>query len=63
MTDFLWRMFYAAICFVLFWLAFPLFLEVIGVTTGGSLLQLMKVLTAAIAVIYVFFGPAPPKPF
>ncbi len=63
MVDFFWRILYAAICFVLLWWIFPLFLNVLGVNPGGSLLELMKVVTAAIAILYVLFGSPPPKPF
>ena len=63
MRSLLWRILYAAICFVLFWWIFPLFLVVLSVNPGGSLLELMKVVTAAIAILYVLFGPDPPTPF
>jgi len=60
---FIWRVLYAAICFVLFWWVFPLFLSVLGANIQGNLLELMKVCTAAIAILYVIFGPEPPMPF
>jgi hypothetical protein len=63
MKAFLWRILYAAICFVLFWWVFPLFLAVLKVNVEGSLIELMRVVTAAIAILYVLFGPAPPMPF
>ena len=63
MRAFLWRILYAAVCFVLFWWVFPLFLSVVGVHPAGNLLELMRVVTAAIAILYVLFGPAPPMPF
>jgi hypothetical protein len=63
MSAFLWRILYAAICFVLFWWVFPLFLTVLGVPVSAALLELMKVVTAAIAILYVLFGPPPPRPF
>lgn len=63
MKAFLWRILYAAICFILFWLVFPLFLTVIGIPLDNALIQLMRICTAAIAIVYVLFGPAPPSPF
>jgi hypothetical protein len=63
MKAFIWRIIIAAICYVLFWLVFPLFLQVIGVPIGGALIELMRICTAAIALLYVLFGPAPPVPF
>lgn len=63
MKAFLWRILYAAICFVLFWWVFPLFLQVLNVPVNSALLELMKVVTAAIAILYVLFGPPPPAPF
>lgn len=63
MKAFFWRIIYAAVCFVLFWWIFPLFLSVIGVSIPGNLLELVKVCTAAIAIIYVLFGDSPPMPF
>lgn len=59
----LWRILYAAICFVLFWWIFPMFLEVLGVNPVNALLMLIKACTAAIAILYVLFGPPPPSPF
>jgi hypothetical protein len=63
MRAFLWRILYAAICFVLFWWVFPLFIEVIHAPIQGALIELMRIVTAAIAILYVFFGSAPPMPF
>ena len=63
MSAFLWRILYAVICFVLFWMVFPLFLQVIHISMDGALIELMRIVTAAIAVLYVFFGPTPPVPF
>jgi hypothetical protein len=60
---FIWRIIIAAVCFVLFWFIVPLFLDVIGIPVGGSLMQLMKACSAAIAVLYVIFGPVPPYPW
>jgi len=63
MRAYLWRLIYAAVCFVLFWWILPLFLDVIGIPVGGALIQLVRACTAAIAVLYVLFGPEPPFPW
>ena len=63
MSAFLWRILYAVICFILFWLVFPLFLQVLHVSMDAALIELMRVVTAAIAILYVFFGGAPPMPW
>ena len=63
MSAFLWRILYAVICFVLFWMVFPLFLQVIHISMDGALIELMRIVSAAIAVLYVLFGPTPPVPF
>ena len=63
MKNLLWRMLYAVVAFVMFWLVFPLFLSVIGFAFPGDLLALMKIITACIAVLYVLFGPTPPTPW
>ena len=63
MKAFLWRILYAAISVVIFWLIFPLFLAVVGFDVSGNLLQLMRLVIACIAVLYVLFGPEPPYPF
>jgi hypothetical protein len=63
MKAFIWRIIIAAICYVLFWLVFPLFLEVIGINIGGAMMQLMRICSAAIAILYVVFGPVPPYPW
>jgi hypothetical protein len=58
-------MLYAAISFVLFWWVFPLFLSVLSVNLNSNLLELMRVCTAAIAILYVLFYPEAntPTPF
>lgn len=63
MKAMIWRVIYAVICFVLFWWIAPLFLSVLGVSVGGNVLELLKICSAAIAILYVIFGPAPPAPF
>jgi hypothetical protein len=63
MKAFLWRALIAAICFALFWWIFPLFLNVISAPISGSLLTLIKAISAALAVIYVIFGPEAPYPW
>ena len=63
MKALLWRVIYAVVCVVIFLLVVPLFLRVIGFPMGGDLWELIRVCVACIAVLYVFFGPAPPPPF
>jgi len=63
MKNFIWRVIYAVAGFVIFWLIFPLFLNVLDLKLDGSLLALMKVCTACIAVLYVLYPSTPPTPF
>ena len=63
MKSFLLRMLYALVCLVIFWLVFPLFLNVIGLSLAGSTMQLIRILIACLALVYVFFGPAPKAPW
>jgi hypothetical protein len=63
MKAFLWRIVYAAFAVVVFWLIFPLFMEVVGFPPGGPLIALMRICIACIAVAYVLFAPPPPMPF
>ena len=56
-------MLYAAICAFMFLWVFPLFLSVIGFPMTGNLMELIRVCVACIALLYVFFGPAPPSPW
>ncbi len=63
MKSFLLRMLYALVCLVIFWLVFPLFLEAIGLSLAGATLQLVRILIACLALVYVFFGPAPKAPW
>lgn len=63
MRAFLWRIVYAAIVVVMFWLIFPLFMDVVGFHPVGSLIALMRICIACIAVAYVLFGKDPPMPF
>lgn len=63
MKHLLFRILYAVICVVIFWLVFPLFLSVLGFPLRGDVIQLMHVVIACIAVLYVLFGGVPPEPF
>ena len=63
MKAVIWRVLYSVICFVLFWWIFPLFLNVISVPVGGSLLTLIRACSAALAILYVVFGKEPPYPW
>ncbi len=63
MKTFLWRVIFAAICVVMFWVIFPLFLTVIGFNVNGPLIALIRLCIACLAVLYVLFGPVPPMPW
>ncbi len=63
MKSLLWRMLYAVICVVIALLIIPLFLQVVGFPLSGSLEQLIRLLIACIAMLYVFFGPPPAAPW
>ena len=63
MKAMLWRMIYAVICVVIFFLIAPLFFSVVGFPVGGDVWQLIRICVGCIAVLYVFFGPQPPAPF
>jgi hypothetical protein len=55
--NFIWRIVIAALAFVFLVTVVPLFLQVIGLTVGGPLLQLLKLCLAAGCVAYVIWGP------
>ena len=63
MRALLWRMLYALICVIIALLVIPLFLRVIGFPVSGEVEQLIRIVIACLAVLYVFFGPPPPAPF
>jgi hypothetical protein len=64
MKSFLWRVLYAVVCVVVFWLVFPLFLEVVGLPLTGQVTQLLRVTIACIAILYVLFSRHdPPTPW
>ena len=63
MKSFLLRMLYALVCLVVFWLVFPLFMGVLGLSIDGQVMQLVKIIIACLALVYVFFGPAPKAPW
>jgi hypothetical protein len=63
MRALLWRLLYAVVCYFLFWWIFPLFISAIGVPVTSSIMELARAVTAAIAFLYVVFGPAPPYPW
>ena len=57
MIHVLYRFGVAAICYVAFIWIVPLFLQVIELSVGGPLWQLLKALAALIAIAYVIWGP------
>lgn len=63
MKAFLWRIIYAAFFVVVFRIVFPLLLAVVGLPATGSLVPLITVCVACLAVAYVLFGPPPQMPF
>jgi hypothetical protein len=63
MKLFLWRMLYAVICVLIALLIIPLFLNVVGFPLTGQVEQLIRLIIACLAVLYVFFGPPPPAPW
>jgi hypothetical protein len=63
MKALLWRVLYAVICVVIALLIIPLFLQVVGFPVSGQVEQLLKLVIACLAVLYVFFGPPPPMPW
>ncbi len=63
MSALLWRMLYAVVCVVIFFMVFPLFMSVVGFTASAQLIALVKVIVGCLAVLYVLFGPQPPTPF
>ncbi len=63
MKAMLWRVIYAVLCVVIFFLIFPLFASIVGFALGGDVWQLIRICVGCIAVLYVLFGPQPPAPF
>jgi len=63
MKNFLLRMLYAVICVVIFLVVFPMFMNVVGFAMAGQVWELVRVLVACIAVVYVLVGPTPPAPW
>lgn len=63
MKAFLWRILYAVICVVIALLIIPLFLSIVGFPMSGQVDQLVRLVIACLAVLYVLFGPVPPMPW
>ena len=63
MQNFLIRALYAVVGWWVFWLVFPLFLDVISLNIPGNLMQLLRIITACLALIYVLYPSVPPKPW
>lgn len=63
MSNILLRMLYAVICVLIFWWVTPLFLQVIGFPMSGQVVQLVRIIVACLALLYVAFGPTPPRPW
>lgn len=63
MKAMLWRMIFAAVVVFVFLWVFPLFLQAIGLSLPGTLMQLIKVCVACLALLYVFFTTNDPAPF
>lgn len=56
MSDFLWRVIYAVIVVVLLLALIPLLFDVVGFTVSGSVMQILRICIAGLAVLYVFRG-------
>lgn len=63
MRAFIWRIVYAAVAVVVFFLIFPPFMAVVGFAPGGELWSLIRIAVACLAVLYVLFAPPPPAPW
>lgn len=60
----LWRVIYAVILVMIFIVIVPLMFQVVGVAIpAGPAITLLKFAFACLILIYVFFGPDPPKLF
>jgi len=60
MRGMLVRALIALVCWFVFWLIAPLFMQVVGFPMTGQVLQLVKLISACLAVLYVLFGPPVP---
>ena len=61
MPSILTRLLIAGICLVLLWIALPAFIDLLGLGINASLLILIRVCVAGIAIFYVIWGwPAKP---
>ncbi len=49
----------AVIAWVLFVYILPLLFDVLGVSIGGSAMQLIRVLAAVVALVYIMWGRTP----
>ena len=56
MKGFLFRIIYAAVFVVMFWLVFPMFLSIIGLPLTGQVMELLHLVIACLAVAYVLFA-------
>ena len=63
MKALLWRVIYAVVCVIIFFLVVPLFLRVVGFPVTGDVWELIRVCIGCLAVLYVIWGPQPPSPF
>ena len=63
MAGFIWRVIIAAVAVVLVYAILPPFCHLIGFTPSGDLMTILRIGVAALAILYVFFGPPAPPPW
>ena len=61
MSALLWRVLIAVVCVVVAMALLPPFLRVVGLGVSADVLTIVRIVIAALAVLYVLKGPAPPS--
>lgn len=61
MAAFIWRVIIAIVAFVFVWALIPPVLGLLGLTPSGDVMQILRLCTAALAVLYIIAGPIPPQ--
>jgi hypothetical protein len=62
MSGYLWRVIIAAFACLLVFALMPPFFHLIGFSPNEDLMTIVRICTAALAILYVLFGSAPPWP-
>lgn len=61
MSSMLWRVLIAVVVVLVTFALIPPFMRVVGLDVSGDVMTIVRIVVAALAVLYVLRGPSPPR--